>query len=249
MAKAFLTDTTRCIGCRACQVACKQWNGLPAEPNDFRGTYENPRELSARSWRRVKFLEPRDGPVRWSFLSDTCKHCADASCLTVCPTNAIRRTSWGGVVVDDGRCNGCRYCVSACPFQVVAFDEERGRVAKCTFCADRVEQGLDPACASVCPTGSIAFGERPAMVTRARSRLTELWEQGVTGARLYGEHELEGLNNLFVLTEPPEAYGLPRAPRPSVATVFPGSVWSIGAAAAVGVAALVAFRERGGKEG
>ncbi len=248
MAKAFLTDTTLCIGCRGCQVACKEWNGLPAEPNTFWGSYENPRELTARTWRKVKFAEPEDGPLRWSFLSDTCKHCTEASCLTVCPTGAIYRTEWGAVVVDDDRCNGCRYCVSACPFKVVDFDAERGRVAKCTFCRDRVEQGLSPACAAVCPTGSIAFGERGEMLARARTRLGELWDQGTTRARLYGEKELAGLQNLYVLTEPPETYGLPRQPRHCVATVFPGSVWSIGAAAAVGLAALVAFRERGPKE-
>jgi len=216
----------------------------PAEPNAFWGSYENPRELTARTWRKVRYVEPREGPLRWGFLSDTCKHCSQASCLTVCPTQAIWRTSWGAVVVNDDRCNGCRYCVSACPFKVVDFDEARGRVAKCTLCRDRVEKSLAPACASVCPTGSIAFGERTDMLIRARSRLGELWEQGVSQARLYGENELTGLNNLYLITEAPEAYGLPRSPRHSVASVFPGSVWSVGAAAAVGLAALIAFRER-----
>ncbi len=248
MAKAFLTDTTLCIGCRACQVACKEWNGLPAEPNPFQGTYENPRELTARTWRKVTFAEPDAGPLRWSFLSDTCKHCTEASCLTVCPTNAIRRTDWGAVVVDDERCNGCRYCVASCPFKVVDFDEDRGRVAKCTFCDDRVAQGLAPACSAVCPTGAIAFGERQAMLAKGRARLSALWDGGTTQARLYGEAELAGLHNLSILTEPPEAYGLPREPRHCVSTVFPGSVWSVGAAAIVGLAALVAFRERAGEE-
>jgi formate dehydrogenase iron-sulfur subunit len=248
MARAFLTDTTRCIGCRACQVACKEWNGLPAEANAFRGTYENPRDLTARTWRKVKFVEPAEGPLRWTFLSDTCKHCTQASCLTVCPTNAIQRTDWGGVVVNDERCNGCRYCVSACPFKVVDFDEERGRVAKCTFCHDRVDQGLAPACAEVCPTGAIAFGERQEMLALGQARLNELWDAGTSQARLYGENELAGLHNLSILTEPPEAYGLPREPRHCVATVLPGSVWSVGAAAVVGLAALVAFRERTGEE-
>lgn len=244
MAKAFLTDTTLCIGCRACQVACKEWNGLPVEPTSPRGTYENPPELSARSWRKVTYVEPQDGPLRWTFLSDSCKHCTQASCLTVCPTGAIHRTNWGAVVVDDGRCNGCRYCVAACPFKVVDFDPERGRVAKCTFCAGRVARGLAPACASVCPTGSIAFGERSDLLVQARARLHELWERGTPQARLYGENELGGLHNLAILTEPPEAYGLPAHPRYCVESVFPASVWSVGAAAAVGLAALVAFRER-----
>ncbi|HSH70476.1 MAG TPA: 4Fe-4S dicluster domain-containing protein [Deferrisomatales bacterium] len=249
MAKAFLTDTTRCIGCRGCQVACKEWNGLPAEPNTFWGTYENPRELTASSWRKVKFVEPDRGPVRWSFFSDSCKHCTQASCLTVCPTGAIYRTEWGAVVVNDGRCNGCRYCVAACPFKVVDFDVARGRVAKCTFCHDRVAQGLSPACAEVCPTGAIQFGERPEMLSKAQTRLGDLWDAGTTQARLYGETELAGLHNLSILTESPEAYGLPREPRHCVSTVFPGSLWSVGAAAAVGLAALIAFRERTAEEG
>ncbi len=244
MSMAFLTDTTLCIGCRGCQVACKEWNALPAEENHFWGSYENPRELSARTWRKVKFVEPADGPTRWSFLSDTCKHCTEASCLAVCPTGAIRRTSWGAVVVDDGRCNGCRYCVAACPFKVVDFDESRGRVAKCTFCNDRVDQGLKPACASVCPTGAIAFGDRTEMLARARARLRELWDTGSAGARLYGETELMGLHNLMILTEPPSTYGLPENPRQCTDSVFPGAVWSVGAAGAMVVAALVAFRER-----
>lgn len=249
MTKAFLTDTTKCIGCRACQVACKEWNGLPAENNSFSGSYENPRELTARSWRKVKFVEPREGPERWSFFSDTCKHCTQASCLTVCPTNAIFRTEHGAVVVNDDRCNGCRYCVAACPYKVVDFDEEKGRVAKCTFCHDRVSRGLSPACASVCPTGAIAFGDRKEMLATAKARLNEIWERGAVKAHLYGETELGGLNNLCILTEETEIYGLPKSPRFSISRVFPASVWSIGAAATVIVAALVAFRQRGlGKE-
>jgi formate dehydrogenase iron-sulfur subunit len=196
----------------------------------------------------VKFSETPAGGLRWSFLSDTCKHCSDASCLSVCPTGAIRRTSLGAVVVDQDRCNGCRYCVSACPFRVVAYDDKTGRVAKCTLCRDRTDKGLAPACATTCPTGAIAYGEREALRALARTRLVELRRQGVREASLYGEKELGGLNSFYLLLEPPETYGLPREPRYSIASVFPGSMWSIGAAAAVGLAALVAFRERG-KEG
>ncbi len=248
MAKALFTDTSLCIGCRGCQVACKQWNALPAERTQFWGTYENPRDLTARTWRKVKFVESRASALRWNFMSDTCKHCTDASCLAVCPTGAIRRTAYGAVVVNQELCNGCRYCVSACPFQVIAFNEETGRVNKCTFCNDRVEHGLAPACAATCPTGAISYGDREDLMARAKARLAELRARGVRDARIYGENELSGLGNFYLLTRPPGDYGLPEAPRYSVANVFAGSSWSVGAAVAVGLAALVAFRERGGGE-
>lgn len=248
MSMSFLTDTTLCMGCRACQVACKEWNGLPAEDNGFTGSYQNPMELTAKSWRTVKFVEPAEGPTRWSFLSDTCKHCTQASCLTVCPTGAIYRTQAGAVVVNDDRCNGCRYCVAACPFKVVDFDEGRGRVAKCTMCSDRVAAGMKPACTSVCPTGALVFGDRAEMVASAKLRLGQLWNNGYPSARLYGEKELGGLHNLMIITEPPEAYGLPADPRQCVDSVFPSSVWSIGAAGTMVLAALVAFRERSARK-
>lgn len=249
MAKAILVDTSRCIGCRGCQVACKQWHGLEAEPAVFRGTYENPVDLSAKTWRKVKFLEvaAENGPTRWRFLSDACKHCTDASCLAVCPTGALFRRPWGAVDLDQDACNGCRYCVGACPFGVITFNEETGRADKCTMCPDRVEAGLDPACVSTCPTGALTFGERPSLLERAKRRMAELRQRGER-PHLYGEHELSGLHALYVLQEPPKTYGLPDRPRFAAVGVVPGSLLSVGASIVMGVAGLVAFRQRGGRK-
>lgn len=250
MSKAFLTDTTRCIGCRGCQVACKGWNELPAEGAEGSGSYENPKTLSANTWRKVRFVESGDSAVRWSFLSDSCKHCSDASCLSACPTGAITRSTAGAVVVNDERCNGCRYCVTVCPFKVMAFDEARGRVAKCTMCADRQEAGLAPSCAGSCPTGGLLFGERDELLKTARARLKELLEVRMVKANLYGESELGGLGNLMILTESPVAYGLPLHPRAGSEAVIPSSILSVFGSAITVVAAVVAFRDRAkSKEG
>ncbi len=252
MAKAILVDSSRCIGCRGCQVACKQWHELKAEPTTFPafpGTYENPRELSARTWRKVKFVETpgADGAARWHFLSDACKHCTDASCLAVCPTGALFRRPWGAVDLDQEVCNGCRYCAAACPFGVISFNPETGRANKCILCPDRVEAGLEPACVATCPTDALTFGDRDQLLDRARQRVAELKAKGVEGARLYGERELSGLHQLSILQTQPEAYGLPETPRYAVADVFTGSALSVLTSVVMGVAAVVAFRGRGGK--
>jgi formate dehydrogenase iron-sulfur subunit len=247
MAKAILVDTSKCIGCRGCQVACKQWHGLKAEPTQFRGSYENPPDLSARTWRKVKFIESagEDGRVRWRFISDACKHCSDASCLAVCPTGALFRRPWGAVDLNQEVCNGCRYCAAACPYGVVTFNEETGRADKCVMCPDRVGAGLLPSCVSTCPTGALSFGERDQILNRAKRRVAELKAKGEKNAQLYGERELSGLHALYLLQEKPGAYGLPEKPRFATASVFSGSVWSIVASVAMGVAALVSFRGRG----
>lgn len=248
MARAILVDSSKCIGCRGCQVACKQWHGRQAEPTTFRGTYENPLDLSALTWRRVRFVETTaaDGSTRWRFLSDACKHCTDASCLAVCPTGALFRRPWGAVDLDQSLCNGCRYCVAACPFGVVTFNEETGRADKCVLCPDRVEAGLDPACVTTCPTGALTFGDRDTLLGRAKARIAELRRRGER-PRLYGEQELSGLHALYVLQEPPAAYGLPERPRFATAGVFQGSLLSVVASVVMGAVALVAFRERGGR--
>ena len=248
MAKAILVDTSKCIGCRGCQVACKQWHDLQAEPTEFRGTYENPPDLSAKTWRKVRFVETAgdDGRLRWRFISDACKHCTDASCLAVCPTGALFRRPWGAVDLNQEICNGCRYCVAACPFGVVTFNEETGRVDKCVMCPDRVEAGLAPACVTTCPTGALTFGERDGLLARAKRRIAALHGRAKNGARLYGETELSGLHAIYVLQDRPETYGLPERPRFATASVLPGSLTSVLASLAMGVAALVAFRQRGG---
>ena len=249
MAKAILVDTSKCIGCRGCQVACKQWHGLSAVATEFRGSYENPPDLSARTWRKVRFIETvgEDGRLRWRFISDACKHCTDASCLAVCPTGALFRRPWGAVDLNQQVCNGCRYCVSACPFGVVTFNENTGRVDKCIMCPDRVEAGLAPACVTTCPTGALAFGDREAVLARAKRRSAELHGRSKNGIWIYGETELSGLHAIYVLQDRPETYGLPEKPRFATASVFSGSLTSVLTAVVMSVAALVAFRRRGGK--
>lgn len=247
MAKAILVDTSRCIACRGCQVACKQWHSLKAEPTTFAGTYENPPDLSAATWRKVEFVEVAggNGSTRWRFMSDACKHCTDASCLGVCPTGALFRRPWGAVDLNQQICNGCRYCVAACPFGVVTYNAETGRVNKCILCPDRVEAGLEPACVTTCPTDALTFGDRDQLLARAKERVAELKAKGVNDAQIYGERELSGLHQIFVLQERPGVYGQPEEPRFAVASIWNGSLASAVASVVMGVAALVAFRERG----
>jgi formate dehydrogenase iron-sulfur subunit len=250
--KGFFTDTSVCIGCKACEVACKQWNQLPDDGFVFTArSYDNTAELSASTWRHVAFIEREVAlpgqdagePVSWLFSSDVCKHCERAGCLEVCPTGAIIRTEHDTVYVQPDICNGCGYCVVACPFGVIARHPDDGRAFKCTMCNDRLEGGLEPACAKACPTESIVFGELSDLRMMARQRLAELHAAGVEDARLYGEDEgaqpgTEGLHAFFLLLDDPEVYDLP--PDPVVPT-RPGAVgWASLAAAALGMAAVAA---------
>jgi formate dehydrogenase iron-sulfur subunit len=260
----FFTDTTVCIGCKACEVACKQWNDLPADGSEFRkgGSYDHTGELSASTWRHVRFvelLEPLDRGAdvdvaqavadmdRWIFMSDVCKHCTNAGCLDACPTGALIRTEFQTVLLQADVCNGCGYCIPACPFGVVDRDQLDGRAGKCTLCYDRLEDGLEPACAKACPTDSIQFGPHEELVAVAERRVAELHRRGVENAYLYGagddpDHDLAGgLGAFFLLTEPPERLGLPaEADSPvqenvlaaTAAAVGAGLLWAAGAALA-----------------
>jgi formate dehydrogenase iron-sulfur subunit len=320
----FFTDTTVCIGCKACEVACKQWNDLPADGSEFRrgGSYDHTGELSATTWRHVRFVEllepspelraeagralregagghvpsipaagampsveelggagsgvtadelpdlvrlaqeatPGDGDGgvdvaaaiarmgEWVFMSDVCKHCTNAGCLDACPTGALIRTEFQTVVLQPDVCNGCGYCVPSCPFGVVDRDHVDGRAAKCTLCYDRLEDGLEPACAKACPTDSIQFGPYDELVELASRRTAELHRRGVGGAYLYGagdepEDEIAGgLGAFFLLTEPPERYGLPaHAESPIQENVVPATLAAVGAGVLAAAGAAVAF--------
>jgi len=266
----FFTDTTTCIGCKACEVACKQWNDLPADGGELRkgGSYDHTGSLGASTWRHVRFVEVEAAPVphdpeevdllavasggatleRWVFMSDVCKHCTNAGCLDACPTGALVRTEFETIIVQPDVCNGCGYCIPACPFGVIDRAPDDGRAAKCTLCYDRLEDGLEPACAKACPTDSIQFGEHEELLDRAHRRVATLHERGVPNAYLYGASEdmAGGLGAFFLLTEPPERFGLPaRADSPIQQNVVPATLAAVGAglAAAVGVAA--SFRVRG----
>jgi formate dehydrogenase iron-sulfur subunit len=253
----FFTDTTVCIGCKACEVACKQWNDLPAEGGELvaGGSYDHTRALSGNTWRHVRFVEvvEQGELASWLFMSDVCKHCTNAGCLDACPTGALIRTEFGSVVLQPDVCNGCGYCVPACPFGVVDKVVEDGRAGKCTLCYDRLEDGLEPACAKACPTDSIQFGPYDELVEVAERRVATLHERGMEGAYLYGAGDAEGeelaggLGAFFLLTEPPERYGLPaQADSPIQENVLPATIAAVGAGllAAAGVAASFLWRRR-----
>ncbi|MBJ6723935.1 4Fe-4S dicluster domain-containing protein [Geomesophilobacter sediminis] len=260
-ATGFFTDTTVCIGCKACEVACKQWNQLPADGDFFSGrSYDNTIHLEATTWRHVAFVErsvPLSGrttahPFSWLFMSDVCKHCRRAGCLEACPTGAIIRTEFESVYVQPDVCNGCGYCVVACPFGVINRRQDDGRAWKCTLCYDRQRDGMEPACAKACPTDSILFGPVEELKRHAELRLAELHRKGVTEAYLYGMKEedqpgTEGLHAFFLLLDRPEVYNLP--PDPAVPTKSCAVSWGCMALAAAGMVAagMVAVR-RGGEK-
>ncbi|MFB9378801.1 4Fe-4S dicluster domain-containing protein [Kineococcus gynurae] len=310
--KGFFTDTSVCIGCKACEVACKEWNAVPEDGIDLLGmSYDNTGGLGSESWRAVAFIEqsrpigqqstpfggaatgpsseslqqqaaaldvfeeaarlgretPVDPPpaepqflgmpgmhapapvpdrqgrqdMRWLMMSNVCKHCTHAGCLDVCPTGALFRTEHGTVVVQPDVCNGCGYCVSACPYGVIDRREDDGRAWKCTLCYDRLGADETPACAKACPTESIQYGDLDELRERAERRLAQLRSVGVEEARLYGESPDDGVGGdgaFFLLLDDPEVYGLP--PDPVVPTRDLASMYGHMAAAAgamlVGVA-------------
>ncbi len=243
----FFTDTSVCIGCKACEVACKEWNRIPDDALSLTGmSYDNTVGLGANTWRHVAFIEQREpagGPdeLRWLMSSDVCKHCTHAACLDVCPTGALFRTEFGTVVVQEDVCNGCGYCIPACPYGVIDQRKDDGRAFKCTMCYDRLGAGLEPACAKACPTDSIQFGPLDELRHRAADRLGELREAGTTRARLYGEDPGDGVGGdgaFFLLLDEPEVYGLP--PDPVVTTRDLPAIWRQAGAAAIALAAAAA---------
>jgi formate dehydrogenase iron-sulfur subunit len=249
----FFTDTSVCIGCKACEVACKEWNQLPST-NGGVGTlsgdsYDNTRRLDGEHWRHVRFIEQFDADReggRWLLMSDVCKHCVQAGCLEVCPTGAIIRTEFDTVVIQSDVCNGCRDCIGACPFGVIDINPVSGTAQKCTLCYDRMKAGMTPACAQACPTASIQFGPITDLKQKAQVRLAQLRERGETRAHLYGADEtmLGGLNSFFLLLDRPEVYGLPPDPRIPSRNLKPGSFWSVIGALVVGILGVINFRTR-----
>lgn len=216
----FFTDTTVCIGCKACEVACKNWNGVGVDGLEWSGnSYDNTGDLGAQTWRHVAFVEQNKAlwhgqTQRWLMMSDVCKHCTRAGCFDACPTGAIIRTEFDSIVVQSDVCNGCGYCVMACPYGVIELDlGGSGLAQKCTLCYDRLRGGLEPACAKACPTDSIQFGPLDALVERAVDRTVALRHQGIEDAYLWGldEHQAGGLNAFFLLVDEPEVYNLPRS--------------------------------------
>ncbi|MFF4803104.1 4Fe-4S dicluster domain-containing protein [Streptomyces sp. NPDC001351] len=270
----FFTDTSVCIGCKACEVACKEWNAIPGDGLSLTAmSYDNTQALGASTWRHVAFIEqPRpdgrtrlplveggstaqetpvggDGELRWLMSSDVCKHCTHAACLDVCPTGSLFRTEFGTVVVQEDICNGCGYCVPACPYGVIEQRPHDGRAFKCTMCYDRLGAGQEPACAKACPTESIQFGPLDELRERAALRVDQLHEAGVADAHLYGHDPDDGVGGdgaFFLLLDEPEVYGLP--PDPVVTTRDLPEMWKHAGAAALsllgGIAACFALTGR-----
>lgn len=246
----FFTDPTLCIGCKACEVACKEWNQVPARDYLFTGdSYDNTGSLGERAWRHVQFLEldesdglAADGGSPWLFLSQVCKHCEVAGCLEHCPTGAIVRAENGAVVVQDDVCNGCGYCVVGCPFGVVDVRPKElpqgGGAFKCTFCYDRQKAGFVPACAKTCPTESIRFGPLDELRREAADRARALEARGVRDVHVYDPRDttVAGTHALFLLIGDEHRYALPRHPLVPTATLK--GTWTSACATAAGMLAL-----------
>ena len=259
MITAFLTDSTLCIGCKACEVACKEWNGVPADGFTFSGaSYDNTGALDHSTWRHVKFVERaldpegaiaeadagyRSNAFRWDFSSDVCKHCENAGCLEACPTGSIVRTEFGGVYIQPDVCNGCGYCIVTCPFGVVGRRPGDGRAFKCTFCYDRQKVGLQPACATACPTQSIQFGEIGELRERAAARVDELRLRGIDDAVVYDPQAMSvrGTHAIFVFRGRPEEYNLPSHPEVPTVNLRPAWASAVVAAGLMAAGAMLAF--------
>ena len=223
----FFTDSTLCIGCKACEVACKEWNEVPADGYVWTGrSYDNTGTLGHSTWRHVKFVErTRGGGPAWDFSSDVCKHCEHAGCLDACPTGSIVRTEFGGVFVQPDICNGCGYCVVSCPFGVIDRRPDDGRAFKCTFCYDRQKAGLQPACATACPTESIQFGDLDVLRKRAADRVLQLQARGLDDVVVYDptHTSVGGTHAIFLLRGSVADYNLPQDPE--VPTLLLGPSW------------------------
>ena len=258
--KAMLYDSTRCVGCRACQTACKQWNSLPAESIGYGGIYDNPRSLSAQTWTLIKARDiTTNGEKDLLLCKYQCMHCTEAACVKVCPTHALTYHPLGFVSYDENICSGCGYCTEFCPFQVphLAGSMVTGvqRMNKCTFCQDRVPDGRQTACAEACPAGAILYGNREELIAEGKKRAISL-KSAYPNALLYGESELGGLHVMYVLKEASTIYQLPEYPKvPPAALAWKDVMqplgWALGAMTILGLGLnylVVRASHKSGKE-
>jgi len=246
--KAILFDPIRCTACRGCQVACKQWNEndeeIPTVENGVqaknRGSYENPPDLSSKTWLKMEFREvERKGKLDWLFTRRACMHCTEAACVEVCPSGALYHHELGFVAYNKDLCTGCGYCADFCPFHVPRSDRNLwtgiAKMDKCTLCTttglDRIVGGYEPACVKTCPPGALKYGDRASLLAEGKERVAALKAKGYSNAYLYGDKELGGLHVMYVLDDSPEVYGLPESPKaPALAIAWKGVVQPLGLA-------------------
>jgi len=221
-------DVTKCDGCRACMVACKNWNDLPAEPTEFLGSVQSHVKTTADTWNVLQYIEHENGKgdLEYLFRHSSCFHCTDAACEKVCPETAISYTKYGTVVIDQDKCVGCGYCTQNCPFDVVSLKEykdkngkEYRKAHKCTMCTDRIEEGLQPACITTCHTGAMEFGDKDAMIKKAEQRVKEIKDR-YPNAMVYNPQGVGGTQAVYVLAERPSVYGLPENPKVPTSAVL-----------------------------
>jgi formate dehydrogenase iron-sulfur subunit len=239
MSKGVLYDMTMCIGCRGCQVACKQWNELPGQTATNTGTRENPPRLNAYSYTKIHFAEAKNAErLQYYFVKQQCMHCQHPACVQACIVGALEKHDHGPVTYDNNKCIGCRYCQVACPFGIPSFEWDKAMpwIKKCTFCADRQGGGLKPACVTTCPTGALLYGEREDLLVKAHARIAASPARYVQ--HVYGEKEVGGTSWLYMSAVPFEQLGFPKLGDEPV-TVNAERAMSLVPPVLVGVAALM----------
>ncbi|HEX79293.1 MAG TPA: 4Fe-4S dicluster domain-containing protein [Dehalococcoidia bacterium] len=262
--KAILYDSTSCIACRGCQVACKQWNDNPLDKEENWGDCPQTADISASTWLKIMLNEAKSyGDDTFLFTRRACMHCTDAACIKVCPTGALSRHELGFVTYDKDICSGCGYCMEFCPFGVPQSTRNTltgaAKMDKCTLCttpgADRMSENYEPACVKTCPTDALVFGDRDDLVILGNQKVSELKDEGYNNASLYGENELGGLHVLYVLEDSPDRYGLPLTPEfPAMADVWQDIIQPVGLAAGglllagLGLNYIIASRAKAARE-
>ena len=243
---AKLIDVTKCIGCKACQAACQEWNDLREEVGINVGSYTNPHDLTANSWTLMRFAETEaNGNLEWLIRKDGCMHCADPGCLKACPSpGAIIQYANGIVDFHEENCIGCGYCIAGCPFNIPRLSQKDSKVYKCTLCSDRVAVGLEPACIKACPTQALVFGSKEDMIEHANERIVDLKERGFEHAGLYDPPGVGGTHVMYVLhhADQPQLYNdLPKDPVISPVVGLWKGLFKPLATAALGFTALAGF--------
>ncbi|HWQ42924.1 MAG TPA: 4Fe-4S dicluster domain-containing protein [Desulfosporosinus sp.] len=236
--KMVLVDTSICTGCKACSVACKGWNELAAERTHLVTSYQSQKDFTTKTWTYMTFIEKYENQkMHWLIRKAQCFHCAEPGCMKGCTSNAISKTDYGFVVIDHDKCIGCGYCVANCPFGVPKIDDVKKKSFKCTGCPERVENNMSPACVYTCQPGALEYGDRDALLTKAKNRLAVV-QKTYPRAQLYGETEMGGTTFFYLLLDSPEVYGLPINPTIALSLILwkdvirPIGGFAIGGAAA-----------------